>query len=277
MEYIKSHLFTHYEADISNSIQNAEMIARCFYPSELEEIKSRLAAESDPFAKVCLDAMNKNSDLSMKLALSMLRKADNMDYTSCLRMEVNVISNLLQRAQENFEGAVRTRLMRPIRSGMKQKVNPFNKANEKIKDIDSFFEPQPWAKNINIDTVKYALLPTRQYYHRFADVVRLWINEESTPQPEVRSHFDEEARLALRGLGVDLRDQNLSMQSAREHLYTKIAVQRRAEVERERMEQVMYDRKLNEEYYDRVRKEMRKMFDSKDFDKKIDDMIERVF
>lgn len=46
--------------------------------------------------------------------------------------------------------------------------------------LDSFFEGADWAKNINVGAMTHALLPTRHYYERFGDQVRLWINEEST-------------------------------------------------------------------------------------------------
>jgi hypothetical protein len=42
--------------------------------------------------------------------------------------------------------------------------------------------------------VEKAMLPTRFYYEKFSDQVRLWVNEDSTPQPEVREHFEAEAR-----------------------------------------------------------------------------------
>ena len=38
--------------------------------------------------------------------------------------------------------------------------------------------------------MEHALLPTRHYYERFGDQVRLWINEESTHQDELRPFFD---------------------------------------------------------------------------------------
>ena len=89
------------------------MISRCFYPSSVEEIKERLRAENHPFADKCLEAMNRNSELSMRLALSMLRKAINMDYKSCLEMEIAVASNLLTRNPEVFEAGVAGVLMKP--------------------------------------------------------------------------------------------------------------------------------------------------------------------
>jgi len=52
--------------------------------------------EGSSFAKKCLEAMERNSDLSMGLALKMLRKATSLDYASCLRMEVNVASRMIE-------------------------------------------------------------------------------------------------------------------------------------------------------------------------------------
>jgi hypothetical protein len=57
--------------------------------------------------------------------------------------------------------------------------------------------------------------------------VRLWINEDSTPQPEVRQHFDFELKEALREQGIDIRDRALTIPKAREHLYLKEQSERR--------------------------------------------------
>ena len=45
--------------------------------------------------------------------------------------------------------------------------------------------------------MEHALLPTRHHYMRFSDQVRLWINEESTVQDDLRKYFDYEAKEAL--------------------------------------------------------------------------------
>jgi hypothetical protein len=113
MDPVKAKLITRYEADNVKAFPHAAMIARCFYPGTLEEIRHRLRSEKDPFAKKCLDAMDRNSKLSMRLGLSMLRKAINMDYTSCLQMEVDVASNLLARNPDTFEAGVQGVIMKP--------------------------------------------------------------------------------------------------------------------------------------------------------------------
>jgi len=52
-----------------------------------------LKKENSPFAKMCLDRMQSNSMLSMKLALKMLRESRNLDYKGNLQMELNVALN----------------------------------------------------------------------------------------------------------------------------------------------------------------------------------------
>jgi len=42
---------------------------------------------------------------------------------------------------------------------------------------------------VNLDVVENAMLPTRFYYEKFTDQVRLWINEESTTSEEIRKDF----------------------------------------------------------------------------------------
>lgn len=81
-----------------------EMIGRCFYSNSIEEIKQNLRDEGTPFAIKCLEAMERNSDLSMRLALKMLRKAANLDYVSCLNMEVKVASKMI--GSKDFEAGV---------------------------------------------------------------------------------------------------------------------------------------------------------------------------
>ena len=66
--------------------------------------------------------------------------------------------------------------------------------------------------------------------------MRLWINEESTHQDELRNFFDTDAKWALQELGVDVRDKALTMQTAREHLAAKLAQERRDQVQNERAE-----------------------------------------
>lgn len=88
--------------------------------------------------------------------------------------------------------------MKPKVKGAREKTAAaFNK---KVSDSDlgRYFEESKWSKEINLGIVENALLPTRHYYQRFSDQVRLWLNEESTTQDKIREDFDLEAKEALR-------------------------------------------------------------------------------
>lgn len=49
--------------------------------------------------------MQNNSDLSMKLALMMMREAKNLDYKGCMQMELNVGINKIR--DEDFDYGIK--------------------------------------------------------------------------------------------------------------------------------------------------------------------------
>ena len=63
-----------------------------------------------------------------------------------------------------------------------------------------------------------SLLPTRHFFEKFSDSVRVWINESSTPQPEVRDAIELEVKEVLRANGIDLRDKTVTVPMARDYL-----------------------------------------------------------
>ena len=125
----------------------------------------------------------------------------------------------------------------------------------------------------------HALLPTRHFYARFGDHVRLWINEESTHQDEIRASFDLEAKEALQEQGIDVRDRALTMQSAREHLAGKLAQERRDSVQAERAQQLMTDEKLKQKYFLEIAQEVEKLrkMSQEEFQGEIDQCVQTVF
>lgn len=162
--------------------------------------------------------------LSMKLALKMLRKAINMDYRKAMEMELHVAFNKIQDA--DFDLGVTEVLMKPKVKGAREKVAAAFKKNVNDSDLSKYFEESKWSKDINLGIVENALLPTRHYYQRFSDQVRLWLNEESTTQCKIRDEFDMEAKEALREQGIDVRDKALNPEIARDHLRAVLAQER---------------------------------------------------
>ena len=63
------------------------------------------------FAKEILERMQKNSMLSMKIALKMIRKAVNMPYGEVLKMELNAALNKAK--DTDFEQGVKEVLLKP--------------------------------------------------------------------------------------------------------------------------------------------------------------------
>lgn len=104
-------------------------------------------------------------------------------------------------------------------------------------------------KEIKLDVVEKALLPTRFYYDKFGDHIRLWINESSTTSPEIREHFDFELKEALRSVGIDIRDRALTIESARSQLYQNEFLERLQNNFDERLNALVKDDKLRDRYF----------------------------
>ena len=129
--------------------------------------------------------------------------------------------------------------------------------------MERYFDQHPLAKSIKIDVVEHALLPTKNFYDRFTDQVRLWLNQTTTTQPIVREAFAEEAKHALLEQGVDVRDMALSPEIARNHLCSKIAIERSQKIQNERAMQLMTDQKLRDKYYGQVNELVKRLEEDK--------------
>jgi len=81
------------EDSVRSLLQHKQLIDRCFRADSVEEIMENLQKENHPFAQDILQKMQGNSMLSMKLALKMMREAQNLPYGEILKMELNVALN----------------------------------------------------------------------------------------------------------------------------------------------------------------------------------------
>ena len=94
VDFLKLNAGHLYVGETAKSLmQHRQLIDRCFWHDSVEEIMESLSRESHPFAQEVLERMQKNSMLSMKLALKMIRKAKNLAYGETLKMEMNVAMN----------------------------------------------------------------------------------------------------------------------------------------------------------------------------------------
>ena len=175
--YVKSHSGHDYPRT-SYLVRHRASIDRLFRFSSLDEILDALRreqSEGSKFADACLKRMQNNSELSMKLALRMVREAKNLDYKGALRSEINVALNKIQ--DKEFDLGVSEVLMKP----RTEAVNPGFAKNVSAEVVESYFQPNKWTQEVQLDVVEKAMLPTRFYYEKFSDQVRLWVNEASTP------------------------------------------------------------------------------------------------
>ena len=60
------------------------------------------------------------------------------------------------------------------------------------------------------------MLPTRHFYEKFTDSVRIWVNETSSPEIDVREGVEIEIPGALRTMGIDIRNKTVTIPMARE-------------------------------------------------------------
>lgn len=167
MHYIESRIGNQYPQINGNSVNHQELIDRCFYGHSVEEIMLNLRKETHPFAVECLKAMQRNSPQSMQLALSMLRKAQNLDYKGCLQMELNVAFHRIQDA--DFDLGVKSVLGAPKTKGAAHKTAPEWAKAFTEKEIEPYFNSNKYAEGIDLQIVENALLPTKHYYERFSD------------------------------------------------------------------------------------------------------------
>jgi hypothetical protein len=77
-------------------------------------------------------------------------------------------------------------------------------------EVLKFFAKNKHSEAVQLDVVENAMLPARFYYDEFTDHVRLWLNQASTTQQEVRETFHEELQMTLRKAGIDVRDRALT-------------------------------------------------------------------
>ena len=67
-DHIASHIGNKYSHS-GNITKHFQSIERCFFANTMEEIIENLKKENTEFARVCLDKINQNSMLSMKITL----------------------------------------------------------------------------------------------------------------------------------------------------------------------------------------------------------------
>lgn len=71
--------------------------------------------------------------------------------------------------------------------------------------IEEYFKTPAEYKHVDIIAKDHAPLPTRHYYDKYADHMRLLMNEHSTENFSIRTGYNREVQSELRELGIDIR------------------------------------------------------------------------
>ena len=71
--------------------------------------------------------------------------------------------------------------------------------------IEGYFKTPAEYKHVNLEIKDHAPLPTRDYYDKYADHMRLLMNEHSSEKMAIRTGYDREVQSELREVGIDIR------------------------------------------------------------------------
>lgn len=169
--------------------------------------------------------------------------------------------------------------MKPSKtSRLAGRPNPGFKSEVTDAEVESYFAQNKLASQIDLDVVDNSLLPTRHFHEKYPDSIRVWINESSTPQEEVRDAVETEVKDLLRAEGIDMRDKTVTVPMAREYIGRKIRQQRLMEEAMTRATQLMSDKKLRSWYHGRINDELQKVIgDRKIFYEIVNKNIQKIF
>ena len=132
------------------------------------------------------------------MTLGLLRRATKVSYSDCIHLEMKGMINLLKNEHKVDENTPMTPEL-----------------------IEEYFKTPDEYKYVNIRAPSNAPLPTRLYYEKYADHMRLLMNEHTSSDVAIRTGYDMEVKHELREVGIDIRDSGLTPQIIRDSLWRK--------------------------------------------------------
>jgi len=87
--------------------------------------------------------------------------------------------------------------------------------------IEEYFKTPSEYKNVDLLVKKNALIPTRKYFGKYADHMRLLSNEHNSTNFGIRKGYKREVQSELREQGIDIRDSGLTTQIIRDSLWNR--------------------------------------------------------
>jgi len=120
-------------------------------------------------------------------------------------------------------------------------------------------------------------LPTRHFARKYPDSVRIYINETSDPQEDVRDGVDIEIREALRAEGIDIRNKTITVPMARDYIMRKHKLEEKRNEQMRRATQLVTDEKMRTMYYDKVEKELKNFENENYFYQVVNNKVQKIF
>lgn len=216
------------EPDLTGSIvrRYEKDINRCFYADSIDQIIENLKRENTKFAKYCLQRLEENDRTALNVTLGLLRRAVKSSYSECCHLEYKALLNLL-----------------------KNEHNVDNKTPMTPELIEEYFKTPAEYKNVDIRVKDHAPLPTRKYYKKYADHMRLLMNEHNSYSPSIRDGYKREVQSELREVGIDIRDSGLTTQIIRTSLWNKEYDENVKNYEKQLESYFVNDDKVSERFY----------------------------
>ncbi len=174
----------------------------------------------DPFAAECYEEMKNKSFIAMEISLALIRKAKNLNYSECQRMEMNAAKNLIMKSTdlENYYDN-RAREAKNKNNNKRSKIQEANTIFEKdySKDfIRELLEKESGTEKIELEIKENSILPNKSFRDAFPDAFRIWINEHPRANKTIREFFDYEIKhYMMEKLGIDLRDTKITIEEVR--------------------------------------------------------------
>lgn len=271
-ELVASGIETIPKANFSlESVQNA--IYRCFSCNSLQEIKERLQLEKEigckEWAEKTLDQLNSNSPLALELTLSLLRQAADLQWHQCLELEYNISANL-SRHKDFTEGA--SKLLSRIKGQPEWSVK-----HPVSQDLVAEMNSQQ-KEGLELDAKDFELLPMKNYYEKYPDSVRYWMNEISPVNPTKRASYMFDVQIFMNKHDIDVRDHAVQIPEVRKAFYQQEDLARKVKEKQSKLDYLSVSEENKRFYVEHRRRAIEDFFASPaEFDKKLNSLIYKIF
>jgi enoyl-CoA hydratase/carnithine racemase len=100
------------ESSKAHILTKLPLISECFKLSyDIETIIMKLSYQNTPWARNCLEVINDQCPMSLKIVQKLFEKNVNLSYSECLNRELNTVLRYIEKYPQNVNNAVKTRFV----------------------------------------------------------------------------------------------------------------------------------------------------------------------